>query len=301
VLVDRPDKPGRIAILKVHTKKVELADDVDLDEIAQLCAGFTGADLANLVNEAALLATRREADAVYMQDFENAVERVIAGLQKKNRILSQEERTRVAYHELGHALLSMELPGTDPVQKVSIIPRSVGALGYTMQRPTGDRYLMTREELQNKMCVLLGGRAAESLFFEDISTGAQDDLQKVTNIARSMVTQYGMTDELGQLAYEKEQRSAGGLPLAVQDRRSYAEATAREIDRTARQLVDEAFERTCGIIRARYDQLDRAARQLLEQETMDESELRGFFDIREKKTATGEARRRLNLSEEAEQ
>ena len=299
VLVDRPEKPGRIAILKVHTKKVELAQDVDLDEIAQLCAGFTGADLSNLVNEAALLATRRKADAVHMQDFENAVERVIAGLQKKNRILSQEERTRVAYHELGHALLSMELPGTDPVQKVSIIPRSVGALGYTMQRPTGDRYLMTRQELENKMCVLLGGRAAETVFFDDISTGAQDDLQKVTDIARSMVTQYGMTEELGQLAYEREQQSAGGLPLAGQERRTYAEATAREIDRAARQLVDDAFERTCRIIRERHDQLDGAARRLLEQETMDESELRALFDIREKKTATGEARRRLHRREEA--
>jgi cell division protease FtsH len=299
VLVDRPDKAGRVAILKVHTAKVTLGGDVDLDAIAQLCAGFTGADLSNLVNEAALLATRRDAPAVEMQDFENAVERVIAGLQKKNRILSEEERTRVAYHELGHALLSLELPGTDPVQKVSIIPRSVGALGYTMQRPTGDRYLMTRRELENKMCVLLAGRAAETVFFDDVSTGAQDDLQKVTDIARSMVAQYGMTEELGQLAYEKEQQSAGGLPLAGQEQRNYAEATAREIDRAARQLVDAAFERTCHIIRARHDQLDRAAQQLLDQETMDESELRGFLDIREKKTATGEARRRLGRRRDA--
>jgi cell division protease FtsH len=178
------------------------------------------------------------------------------------------------------------------VQKVSIIPRSIGALGYTMQRPTGDRYLMTQQELQNKMCVLLGGRAAETEFFDDISTGASDDLQKTTDIARSMATQYGMTEKLGQLAYESRQQSAGGLPLAAQERKSYSEETARDIDVTARALVDAAFQRSLEIVRGRHDQLDRCARALLEQETMDEADLRSYFGIAEKKTATGEARRR---------
>jgi len=281
VIVDRPDKKGRAAILRVHAAKVVLDEDVDLERLAELTPGFTGADLENLVNEAALLATRRDGRAVTMSDFTNAIERVVAGLQKKNRVLSDEERRRVAYHELGHALMSLALPGVDPVQKVSIIPRSVGALGYTMQRPTGDRYLMTRQELANKMCVMLGGRGSETVFFDDISTGASDDLEKCTDVARSMVTQYGMTEALGQVTYERKRQTSGGLPMPQESRPSYAEATAREIDAAVRELVDDAFARTLEHIRSHREELEQAAQQLLREETMDEATLRTFFSLPE--------------------
>ena len=204
ILVDRPDKQGRIQILEVHVRKVKLAPEVRLEEVAALTPGFTGADLANLVNEAALMATRRRAEAVTMNDFTAAFERIVAGLEKRNRLLNPKERRVVAYHELGHALVALTLPGVDPVHKVSIIPRGVGALGYTLQRPTEDRFLMSVEELENKMAVLLGGRGAEQLVFGEVSTGASDDLMKATDIARSMVTRYGMDGTLGQAAYETE-------------------------------------------------------------------------------------------------
>ena len=204
VLVDRPDKKGRLQILQVHAKKVKLAPDVDLEKIAAITPGFSGADLANLINEAALLATRRGAEAVAQADFNEAIERIIAGLEKRNRVLSEQERRVVAHHELGHALVAMALPGSDPVHKISIIPRGVAALGYTLQRPTEDRFLMTRDELENKMAVLLGGRAAEEVMFDHLSTGAANDLAKVTEIARSMVMRYGMVKNLGHVAYEDE-------------------------------------------------------------------------------------------------
>jgi cell division protease FtsH len=207
VLVDRPDRKGRVQILNVHLKKAKLAPDVEPEKIAALTPGFTGADLANLVNEATLLATRRKAEAVTMEDFNNAVERIVAGLEKRNRLLNPREREIVAYHEMGHALAAMALPGVDPVHKVSIIPRGIGALGYTIQRPTEDRFLMTREELADKMAVLLGGRAAEWIVFGHLSTGAADDLAKVTDIARAMVTRYGMSERLGHVALEKDRRS----------------------------------------------------------------------------------------------
>ena len=197
VLVDRPDKKGRVDILRVHLRQTKLASDVEPEKIAALTPGFTGADLANLVNEATLLATRRGGDAVTMADFTNAVERMVAGLEKRNRLLNPKEREIVAYHEMGHALVAVSLPGTDTVHKVSIIPRGVGALGYTIQRPIEDRFLMTREELENKMAVLLGGRAAELTVFGHLSTGAADDLRRVTDIARAMVTRYGMSERLG--------------------------------------------------------------------------------------------------------
>ncbi|MBV9586304.1 MAG: ATP-dependent zinc metalloprotease FtsH, partial [Alphaproteobacteria bacterium] len=203
ILVDRPDKQGRIQILQVHVRKIRMSPDVDLETVASLTPGFTGADLANLVNEAALLATRRGAEAVTLADFTAAVERIVAGLEKKNRLLNPHEREVVAHHEMGHALVGLSLPGTDKVHKVSIIPRGIGALGYTIQRPTEDRFLMTRQELENKMAVLLGGRAAEHIIFGELSTGAADDLVKVTDIARSIVTRYGMSAELGQVVYEK--------------------------------------------------------------------------------------------------
>ena len=275
VLVDRPDKTGRIQILNVHLKKAKLARDVEAEKIAALTPGFTGADLANLVNEATLLATRRKADAVTMEDFNNAVERIVAGLEKRNRLLNPKEREIVAYHETGHALVALALPGVDPVHKVSIIPRGVGALGYTIQRPTEDRFLMTREELENKMAVLLGGRAAEWIVFGHLSTGAADDFVKVTDIARALVARYGMTDKLGHVALEKDRRSllATDQPYYGLQERSYSEETAAAIDGEVKRIVDETFERTVNLLRARRDTLERIARTLLEKETLDEREM----------------------------
>jgi cell division protease FtsH len=280
VLVDRPDKVGRIAILKVHIKKVQLANDVDPEKIAALTPGFSGADLANLVNEAALLATRRGASAVGSDDFTTAIERIVAGLEKKNRLLNPHERKVVAYHEMGHALVAMSLPGTDPVHKISIIPRGVGALGYTIQRPTEDRYLMTREELENKMAVLLGGRAAELLVFEEISTGAADDLDKVTDIARNMVTRFGMSEKLGQMTYEEQRPSFLGQPLGGMAQRNYSEETAREIDCAVRELTDKAREKALQILRTYREQLERGAKLLLDKETLREDELAQFIPAR---------------------
>ncbi len=274
VLVDRPDKKGRIAILGVHLKKVKLAADVDPEKIAALTPGFSGADLANLVNEAALLATRRGADAVALKDFNDGVERIIAGLEKKNRVLNEKERRTVAYHEMGHALVAMAIPGSDPVHKISIIPRGVGALGYTIQRPTEDRFLMTTGELENKMAVLLGGRAAEQVVFDEISTGAADDLIKVTNIARSMVTRFGMTPALGQVAYESEQTQFLATPGGGLTSREFSEATAREIDLAVKDIVDRAFGQAARILTDRRTTLERGAQLLLQKETLTEDDLR---------------------------
>ncbi|WP_407148298.1 ATP-dependent zinc metalloprotease FtsH [Bradyrhizobium sp. ORS 86] len=279
VLVDRPDKKGRIAILNVHMKKARIAPDVDPEAVAALTPGFTGADLANLVNEAALLATRRGAEAVAMTDFNHAVERMVAGLEKRNRLLNPKEREIVAYHEMGHALVALSLPGVDPVHKVSIIPRGVGALGYTIQRPIEDRFLMTKEELENKMAVLLGGRAAELVVFDHLSTGAADDLSRVTDIARSMVTRYGMSEKLGGVAYDRE---PGNL-FAGADRpypgreRDYAEDTAAAIDDEVRAIVDRAFQRAESILTARRPILDNAAKKLLEKETLERSDLESLI------------------------
>ena len=269
ILVDRPDKTGREAILKVHMLKVQLAPDVDAETIAALTTGFSGADLANLVNEAALLATRRSAAAVSLDDFTRAIERIVAGLEKKNRLLNPMERRVVAYHELGHALVAIALPRAEAVHKVSIIPRGIGALGYTIQRPTEDRYLMTRGELLDKICVLLGGRAAEKLVFEHLSTGASDDLAKVTDIARSMVTRYGMDESLGYVVYDAP-RSAflgqGEAPTYLE--RRFSEDTARDIDEAVRKIVDEAFRRTIAILRQNRSVLERCAEVLLQKETL---------------------------------
>jgi len=252
-----------------------LAPDMDLEKIAALTPGFSGADLANLVNEAALLATRRGAEAVTLNDFTMAIERIVAGLEKKNRLLNPHEREVVAHHEMGHALVALSLPGTDKVHKVSIIPRGIGSLGYTIQRPTEDRFLMTRAELDNKMAVLLGGRAAETIVFGELSTGASDDLAKVTDIARSIVTRYGMSEELGLVSYEKSQRSFLGDPPGAPPytERSYSEATAREIDSTVKSIVDQAFRRTVNLLRTQRETLERGARLLLEHETLDEADL----------------------------
>jgi len=272
VLVDRPDRIGRVQILKVHLKKVRLAADADPEKIAGLTPGFTGADLANLVNEATLVATRRNAEAVALDDFTAAVERIVAGLEKKSRILNPREREVVAHHEMGHALVALALPGTDPVHKVSIIPRGIGALGYTIQRPTEDRFLMTREELENKMAVLLGGRAAEHVVYRQLSTGAADDLAKVTDIARSMVMRYGMDERLGNLSFEEERTPFLPMPVAWSERR-YSEETAREIDRAVREIAGAAFDRAVRILTDNRRVLEDGARQLLEKETLSETEI----------------------------
>jgi cell division protease FtsH len=237
VLVDRPDKAGRAAILKVHARKIRLAQDVDLEKVAGLTTGFTGADLANLINEAAIAATRRNAQNVSFDDFTTAIERIVAGIEKKSRVLSHEERQRVAYHEMGHALVAASLPGVDPVQKVSIIPRGIGALGYTMQRPTQDRFLLTARELKNRIAVLMGGRASERLIFDgDVSTGAADDLQRATEIAVEMVTRFGMDAKVGQRTYAPKPQSF--IPAAQDAVVSAAEETAREIDLAVRELIE---------------------------------------------------------------
>ena len=273
VLVDRPDKLGRVQILRVHMKKIQLAPDADPESIAALTPGFSGADLANLVNEAALVATLRNADAVGMQDFTAGVERIVAGLEKKNRLLNPREREVVANHELGHAMVAMAIAGSDPIHKISIIPRGIGALGYTIQRPTEDRYLMTKGELSNKMAVLLGGRAAETVVFGHLSTGAADDLAKVTDIARSMVMRYGMGEKLGSVSYEGERQTFLGQNM---NERNYSEETAREIDTEVRALVQAAFERAVAILAANRALLDDWAKRLLVKETLAEDELKAL-------------------------
>ena len=284
VLGDRPDRGGRVAILSVHARRVALASEVELEQVAALTPGFTGADLANLVNEAALCATRRGADRVTLEDFNVAVERIVAGLEKKNRLLNPREREVVAHHELGHALVAAALPGCDPVHKISIIPRGIGALGYTIQRPTEDRYLMTREELEDKMAVLLGGRAAENLAFGHLSTGAADDLGKASDIARSMVTRYGMGGALGPVSYQGE--PDGFLGQVSGGRRLYSEETAREIDLAVRELVEAAFRRARGILKANRTVLEEGARTLLARETLAGEELaRLLAEVRQEERA----------------
>jgi cell division protease FtsH len=278
VLIDRPDKVGRVAILNVHMKRINVGADVDPEKVAALTPGFTGADLANLVNEAALVATRRRAPAVSMDDFTRAIERIVAGLEKKSRLLNPREREIVAHHEMGHAIVAAALPGTDPVHKVSIIPRGIGALGYTLQRPTEDRYLMTRPELDNKLAVLLGGRAAEDLVFGQLSTGAADDLGKATDIARNMVTRFAMVPELGHATYGEEPASILGTAVPGLQGRSYSEETAREIDCAVRAIVNDAFARARAVLARNEGLLSESAKQLLEKETLGEEELARLFE-----------------------
>ena len=268
VLVDRPDKLGREQILAVHMKKVKLDADVKPEQIAALTPGFTGADLATLVNEAALLATRRNGTAVTMNDFNNAIERVVAGLEKRNRLLNPVERRVVAFHELGHAMVALALPGTDEVHKVSIIPRGVGALGYTIQRPTEDRFLMKKTELENKMAVMMGGRASEQVVFNEVSTGASDDLVRATDLARAMVLRYGMSSALGNVAYDRERSVFLQPNIPLPQSREYSEETAKAIDNTVRALVDRALERAISILKMNRSLLDRTAEELLKSETL---------------------------------
>jgi cell division protease FtsH len=268
IAVDRPDKGGRVEILNVHLKKIKLDPDVDPRRIAALTPGFTGADLANLVNEAATLATRRAAKTVSLDDFTAAVERVVAGPEKRKRLLNPQERSIVAYHEMGHAIVAMALPSTDPVKKISIIPRGLGALGYTMQLPTDDRYLMTRSELVDRMTVLLGGRAAEVAIVHQPTTGAADDLQRATEIARAMVSRYGMTAEVGQASFIAERPRYLEFPGTGANPAEVSDETSAAIDKAVRQLVDAAFARATTILTLCEPLHRESAQRLLEKETL---------------------------------
>jgi cell division protease FtsH len=268
VVVDRPERKGREAILRVHLKKIKVEPGLDLERIAAITPGFTGADLANLANEAAIVATRRGAKRVSLDDFTAAVERIVAGSEKKSRLLNPREREIVAYHEMGHALAAASLPSADPVHKVSIIPRSIGALGYTMQRPTDDRFLITERDLKERMVVLLSGRAAEDLIFGEVSTGATDDLGRVTDIARQIVTRFGMSKALGQAVFERQTSSYLGDSVMGIKQRDYSEETAREIDMAVKALIDEAYERARELLKERHDDLVEGAKLLLDRETI---------------------------------
>lgn len=276
VVVDRPDINGREAILKVHVRNIKLGPDVDLRHVASLTPGSVGADLANIVNEAALIAARREKEAVGMREFDEAVERGAVGLERKSRIMKQEEKERIAYHEAGHALVACALPNTDPVHKVSIIPRGVGALGYVLSRPEDDRHLMTQSELENHIKIALGGTMAEELIYGEISNGATSDLEKVSAIARRMVKEFGMS-RLGRIFY-REQDKAGFLPSAMLDgHREYSEETAGAIDREVQSIIDEATEQVRGMLKHRRAALEAVARELIEKEVIDGADLRRFM------------------------
>jgi len=272
VLVDRPDIKGREAILRLHAKKIKLSAAVDLGQIAAKTPGFVGADLANIVNEAALLAARQGKDAVEMADFDEAIERVVAGLQKKSRVMNPREKKTVAYHEAGHALVAELVPGADPVAKISIIPRGVAALGYTQQLPTEDRYLMTRSELLARVHVLLGGRVAEEMIFNDVSTGAQNDLQKATEIVRTMVTQFGMSERLGLVALEGS-RTPMFLPVPMQGQREYSEETARIVDEEIKRELSDAHVKVQTCLSSHREALEKLAQLLLEKEVVDRPQL----------------------------
>ncbi len=273
VLVDKPDVRGREDILRIHAKNVKVADNVDLKVVAARTAGFAGADLANLVNEAALLAARKDKTSVEMKDFDEAIDRIIAGLEKK-RVMSSKERRIVAYHESGHAIVASVLPGLDPVHKISIVARGFGALGYTMQLPLEDRYLMTRADLLGQLAVLLGGRSAEEIAFGEVSTGAQNDLQRATDIARAMVTEFGMSDALGAVNYNGHKRTAFLDTGFVQERGNYAEDTAQQIDAEVKRILTEAHDQARQVLRDRHDILDELSNRLLEREVIEGEELR---------------------------
>jgi cell division protease FtsH len=275
VLVDRPDKTGREAILKVHLKNVQAADDLDIEQIAAMTPGMVGADLANLVNEAALLAVRRDKQKVGMAEFQEAVERVVAGLEKKNRLINPEEKKVVAYHEMGHAIVAMALPGSDPVQKITIIPRGIAALGYTMQVPTEDRFLMRKTELLNKIATLLGGRAAEEIVLGDISTGAHNDIAKASDIARGMIKQYGMSEAIGQVYHGGAQRSLYLQP-GMEGAPEYSQATAELIDKEVRDTIQRQYQVARKILQDWRELLEKSTQKLLVQETIAGEELRAM-------------------------
>jgi cell division protease FtsH len=275
VLVDRPDREGREAILKVHAKGVKLASDVDLALLAQRTPGFVGADLANVVNEAALLAARKNKQQVEMSDFDEAIDRVVAGLEKKNRLINPREKKIVAVHETGHAIVAAFTSGADRVHKISIIPRGIGALGYTQQLPTEDRYLMTQQELEGRIDVLCGGRAAEQITFGEVSTGAQNDLQRATEIARSMVLEYGMGKTLGPVTFPRQRHpvflgsNTAGWPDGT---REYSEATAQALDVETKTILDARMEHVMQLLTTKRSLLDRISTQLLEKEVIEGEE-----------------------------
>jgi cell division protease FtsH len=278
VLVDRPDVRGREAILKVHVQHVKLDESINLKEVAAITSGFVGADLANLVNEGALLAARKGKTSVGMEEFNEGVERVTAGLEKRQRIIHEDEKLRVAYHEAGHALVAYSLPNTDPVHKVSIIPRGLAALGYTMQRPEGDRYLLTQGELESRIQVLLAGTCAEEMVFEDVSTGAQNDLERASGIARSMVMDFGMS-RLGRVNFRESNRSpflAGSGDM--QREHSHSEQTAREIDEEVKRIIDESLEKVRHIVESRMASLEALSARLIEKEVIDSDELKQIIE-----------------------
>ncbi len=277
VLVDRPDINGREAILKIHSRKVVLAPDVDLRKIAGRTPGFVGADLANLVNEAALLAARKNKEQVEPAEFDEAIDRVIGGLEKKKRVMSQKEKEIVAYHESGHAMVAESVEFADPVHKITIVPRGVAALGYTQQQPIEDRYLMTKSELLDRMAVLLGGRVAEELVFGEISTGAQNDLQRATDIARSMVTEYGMSDRLGLVTYERERRPMFLPESFTSGGKTYSEEKAAEIDEEISRVVEDSHQRVRGILGEKREVLNQLAKLLLEKEIVQGDEMRAMM------------------------
>ncbi len=292
ILVDRPDVNGRLAILQIHAAGIKLAPDADLERIARRTPGFVGADLANLLNEAALLAARRDKPEVSMKEIDDAIDRIIAGLEKKNRLINEKERTIVAYHEAGHAVVAERVPTADPVHKISIIPRGVAALGYTQQLPTEDRYLLTKQELMDRIAVLLGGRVAEEIVFNEISTGAGNDLERTTDLARRMVTEYGMSRELGPINFVGSRRAQflpGADGMGMGESRAYSEDTAREIDREIFGIIEGTYERVREILRADREVLDILAQRLLEKEVVDEAELREIMGLPpRKKEPSGE-------------
>jgi cell division protease FtsH len=273
VLVDRPDIIGREEILKIHTQNIKLSPEVDLRVIASRTPGFVGADLANIVNEAALLAARKNKESVEMADIEEAIDRVVAGLEKKNRLMSKKEKEIVAFHESGHAIVASLLPNADPVRRISIIPRGISALGYTLQLPTEDRYLMTKTELLDRMAVLLGGRVSEEITFGEISTGAHNDLQRATDIATSMVKEFGMSEKLGYVTFQKEKNPLF-LPSSLFSSREYSEDTAKQIDEEVKKIIDETYRKAKEILTGKKDELGELARLLLEKEVVEEGDLK---------------------------
>jgi cell division protease FtsH len=280
VVVDRPDLVGREEILKIHTRNVKLSPDVDLKVIASRTPGFVGADLANIVNEAALLAARKNKEFVEMSDIEEAIDRVVAGLEKKRRLMSKKEKEIVAFHESGHAIVASSLPNVDPVRRISIIPRGISALGYTLQLPTEDRYLMTRTELLDRLAVLLGGRVAEEIKFNEISTGAHNDLQRATDIATSMVKEYGMSEKLGYVTFEKEKRPLF-IPSPLFSSREYSEETARQIDEEVKKIIDHTYNKARQILTAKRKELEELAQLLLEKEVVEEADLKKILHLPE--------------------
>ncbi len=277
VLVDRPDKKGREEILRVHIHTVKLGPDVDLEKLAAMTPGMVGADLANLVNEAALLAVRHDKKEVGMTEFVESIERVVAGLEKKNRLINPQEREIVAYHEVGHALVALSLPGTDPVQKISIIPRGIAALGYTMQFPTEDRFLLRKTEILNRIASLLGGRAAEEIIFGDVSTGAHNDLARATDMARSMVKEYGMSSQVGQVYFAREKRALF-IETGALEGGDYSEATAELIDREIKSIIDNEYGKAKAVLSGKRDVLEKGAALLLQKEKIEGTELMAIMD-----------------------